>query len=642
MKNNGGTKGKIIGTIVTVKEYLSNEEVPVTINKGYQEEHVFTLEKNRRYIIPDYQREIRWNKENIVELMVDISSRDKFLGNIILAKKDNDYYLIDGQQRTTIFLMLITYIRHFYGSQINVFDTCDLINDSFSGLSELFKNNFIESSKDYERSKIDQSDYYKQKDHYLRIWEEIKNTKILKDRYAAESFLTNLKNCELNIITNTDKELESSISYFLDVNLKGVKLDNEDIFKGYLFAKDLSSDIRNLWRDLKHKCMVLEENGVKYDILSIIHQYMACTLYKYDNGKFKSFKFDKQFLLSDFKSDRSCYYKGQHLINVVNDKKFMRDSINNINEYLDIIVDIVSNTDQTMIFKNNFYRLNDVERQVVFILIKIIIKDNNIIPKVILMKYIFEIKDNNFKDKEKLKKIYAVFSIYTIFNIFENKKSRDKLYEIVERDDWYKEILVQINDYFSAESLTKTQILIAYRYTMNDENVDEKYRCKSLAALYNYFHFKNDIITVDNVKSLKNFLKNDETYSIEHFIISNSKKKNTIKIGTEEYKIPNNIAKYKNSLFNFIFIENEINTSLENYNVYRKIEKLKKYDFKCEYSKMVYELLSDIVQNNEEIKSIVNNPNNDNLDEFFENEFASIYMEYANKVISKVVNKFKL
>ncbi len=79
--------GKIIGTIVTVKEYLSNEEVPVTINKGCQEDCLFILEKNRRYIIPDYQREIRWNKENIVELMMDISSRDKFLGNIILAKK---------------------------------------------------------------------------------------------------------------------------------------------------------------------------------------------------------------------------------------------------------------------------------------------------------------------------------------------------------------------------------------------------------------------------------------------------------------------------------------------------------------------------------------------------------------------------
>ena len=97
------------------------------------------------FVIPDYQREYSWGKENIDQLFVDIQSgvkhlscndlpeikkgeKSKFLGCIIQwirkAKEDEDYYpsnskyiaelreLIDGQQRTSTLLVL--FVRFYY------------------------------------------------------------------------------------------------------------------------------------------------------------------------------------------------------------------------------------------------------------------------------------------------------------------------------------------------------------------------------------------------------------------------------------------------------------------------------------------------------------------------------------------------
>ena len=76
---------------------------------------LFTVERflleYHRIIIPKYQRDFDWGKENISLLLTDIefSENNYYIGNIIgTNNKENDLILIDGQQRiTTIFLVLI-------------------------------------------------------------------------------------------------------------------------------------------------------------------------------------------------------------------------------------------------------------------------------------------------------------------------------------------------------------------------------------------------------------------------------------------------------------------------------------------------------------------------------------------------------
>lgn len=74
------------------------------------------LEDDTVFNIPEYQRAYSWRTENCDKLWQDINdyvvgdSKDRyFFGTIIINCQDNDtrFDLIDGQQRTTTFLLLL-------------------------------------------------------------------------------------------------------------------------------------------------------------------------------------------------------------------------------------------------------------------------------------------------------------------------------------------------------------------------------------------------------------------------------------------------------------------------------------------------------------------------------------------------------
>ena len=55
----------IVGTIITAQNFLSKKEVTLTVNPNSPNERKIVLAENRKYIIPSYQREIRWNSGNV-------------------------------------------------------------------------------------------------------------------------------------------------------------------------------------------------------------------------------------------------------------------------------------------------------------------------------------------------------------------------------------------------------------------------------------------------------------------------------------------------------------------------------------------------------------------------------------------------
>ena len=99
------------------------------------------LLKGRKYSIDYYQREYKWGRKQIQELINDLTSRflndyeeenhrdqvsgygHYFLGPIIISNKDNMDYLVDGQQRLTSLTLLLIYLRNLQRGrtdQVNV------------------------------------------------------------------------------------------------------------------------------------------------------------------------------------------------------------------------------------------------------------------------------------------------------------------------------------------------------------------------------------------------------------------------------------------------------------------------------------------------------------------------------------------
>jgi uncharacterized protein with ParB-like and HNH nuclease domain len=86
------------------------------------------LLQSQSFSIDEYQREYKWQKENIDELLTDLYDKfqksyrdgdetkkaagyeDYFLGSIIVSKRNGKSYLVDGQQRVTSLTLLLIYL----------------------------------------------------------------------------------------------------------------------------------------------------------------------------------------------------------------------------------------------------------------------------------------------------------------------------------------------------------------------------------------------------------------------------------------------------------------------------------------------------------------------------------------------------
>ncbi len=99
-----------------------------TITPHYRS--VQQLLQTQSFAIDEYQREYKWEKENIDELLTDLRDKflncyqvgdetqrvgcyeDYFLGSIIVSKRNSKNYLVDGQQRVTSLTLLLIYLHN--------------------------------------------------------------------------------------------------------------------------------------------------------------------------------------------------------------------------------------------------------------------------------------------------------------------------------------------------------------------------------------------------------------------------------------------------------------------------------------------------------------------------------------------------
>lgn len=88
------------------------------------------LLQSQSFSIDEYQREYKWERENIEELLGDLRDKflscyqegdktkevsgyeDYFLGSIIISKRNSKNYLVDGQQRVTSLTLLLIYLHN--------------------------------------------------------------------------------------------------------------------------------------------------------------------------------------------------------------------------------------------------------------------------------------------------------------------------------------------------------------------------------------------------------------------------------------------------------------------------------------------------------------------------------------------------
>ena len=354
------------------------------------------------------------------------------------------------------------------------------------------------------------------------------------------------------------------------------------------------------------------------------------------------------------------YRQGSHLIEVVDSKQYMLKSIKQLNAAIAVMLEIVNSTSTTTKFESLFPcikkggkpdRMDPAELKIIHNFMKKLLRDTNLLPKALLMKYILTtLLDKTPKLKSEYQKIYGVYLLAVLFTVFENTKSKDVLLSVLKSDSstWYTEAVAQVESYFSHDKITDTRLLAQYKYATNYEKEDYRFRCKSLATVYNFFVVKDGAISIrGKLADLNSFVNDDTLYSMEHFIISESETYTTkVVIGSDvvDYQYESTFfKKYVNSMFNFVFISEAMNSGLKNYWLPRKIEMIGEGSLgtvECAYSQMVLEKINELsIHMKSAAPSIANYK--DNLDLFFHRDFKEHYVSVSRSILKAVIERIR-
>lgn len=293
------------------------------------------LEEDTVFTIPEYQRAYSWSIENCDKLWQDINdfveseSKDRyFFGTIIVNCQDNDtkYGLIDGQQRTTTFLLLLKALlvrinkailrtssdddsaglcrglkerrRRIMGILYKAeteeisdspdssqdADICNNVNilENYS-INEQYKTELktILQATDFESAEARVIKIrYKQKDN--RYTNFFRNFKFFYNKICelSDSQLNSIAksitdNCE--VIEIKSWQVEQAITMFNSLNSDGLPLYDSDIISAKLYAEaekiGKEKDFADLWKQLNDIINELDSLRIA-DINSILMQYM--------------------------------------------------------------------------------------------------------------------------------------------------------------------------------------------------------------------------------------------------------------------------------------------------------------------------------------------------------------------------------
>ncbi|MCH5194622.1 MAG: hypothetical protein J1F11_11720 [Oscillospiraceae bacterium] len=331
---------------------------------------------------------------------------------------------------------------------------------------------------------------------------------------------------------------------------------------------------------------------------------------------------------------------------------------------IEIISNIVRNSSINDDFKSLFncsdvdkngksLRIDDQELQCFFYMMRTILLNKDVTPKILVFKYILEYLDENEHKKTDYKSIYSVYSAAILFIVFSTKKDNNTFTSIVNQENFSLKLTEWIVNRLNSIELSIGKLGAAYKYAEQEDdesNRDQQFICKAVAILYNFIKItqnENGEFKIDctNKSEMLSFFSNSEKYSLEHFIIAES---GNIVV---EYKhknvsipYPKKIKRYRNSLFNYIFIPEPINKKLGNGTIFQKYDYLynKKKDITCEYS---LDYLSKLKENfcnyptqetidqcssEDEVKKLINN--------YFEDpqQFLKEFLRFSTSIAQSI------
>jgi len=242
-----------------------------------------------KYSIDYYQREYKWGRKQIQELIDDLSNKfledyhpnhsreivenygHYFLGSIIISRKNGQNYIVDGQQRLTTLTLLLIYLNNLKRQHPGRVKNIDelIFSEKYGRKSYNLEVDERRACMDslYEQQLFTQTEPIESVQNMLARYEDIVNyfPEELRDDvlpFFVDWLIENVHMVEITAYSDDD-------AYFIfeTMNDRGLSLSPIDMLKSYLLANILDEKQRNsvntLWKD-----RILDMNKVDKDIAS--------------------------------------------------------------------------------------------------------------------------------------------------------------------------------------------------------------------------------------------------------------------------------------------------------------------------------------------------------------------------------------
>lgn len=536
--------------------------------------------------IPLYQREYKWDKLRVSELLEDVISKQKLLGIVLLDENraDGVYDIVDGQQRvTTILFILMELYNLLTLSPLDQQTVYEVIHNKkeFVLKNDSFGSNYI-IEKDGQLKVEINNDIYYQIPVVEEAFKAIKEGLAEKERYTE--IVSNILKCQFVVIVNKDAAgafQDPVEQIFLDINEKSQRLDAEDIFKGHCFKNFDGSHIETVkedWEKLKASGMTFCKKFMKDENISAF-------LYHY-------------LLIREGReiTDRLTL-GGKHYLYKKN-KSETHDLLANINLAAS---SIISEAEKLI---DEDYRLDNLSKD-----IKVHRKEKEIKTCRILLKEILELKSADFpkfptyyflyklltktdlQDEFKASDIREIISnlyIYTfIFAYTEGRKGKS-LIDYTVRDAFLVEDDSQI-----VSSVKKASRDLRKQSIANSELDNSIKRYKTLAFYYSILDFYD----LGKMAFTEEYVSKKADTNLEHFIMPDANGIEWYRGEGDTFKIKVDEAFWrsgKKCTINYLIIDETLNENMESFDIVKKIEDIRAWYKREELPRHVEVIISDI------------------------------------------------
>lgn len=281
------------------------------------------LTPGKQYIVPDYQRPYKWDKEQAEDLVNDVydscrsNEKEYYIGSIICIKGESGKYeVVDGQQRLvtlTLILLQLTKLIEDEEARIQLrgsFLRKDALvgNSSLSSILDVrdterhfYSNRVLQSDDDVNLKNLNSNErvFVNNEKAIGECLEKIQRDSYgdLEGQAELKKFAHYLLNNVFVVFLEVDDRV-SSFRLFNVLNNRGIPLSDADLLKNELLAK--ASNDRGNYSKIKETWRMMENSVGEDDLNTFLTLHQISEKVDRDRARKKNFEYYSEQLNNRF------------------------------------------------------------------------------------------------------------------------------------------------------------------------------------------------------------------------------------------------------------------------------------------------------------------------------------------------------